>query len=110
MGDVDLPIATDGDAGGPSPRPPAPPRAFLQVLAARLHARAALRLPGRARVLRPELPACRSAAERLAAVARRRRTETCARSQHAVARLRCAAELAALRRDARPAGATVRRV
>src|SRR5436305_15295047 len=80
--DADQPIATDGVACRSSSRPPLAPETFLQVLAARLHAGAAVRLPGRARVLRPELSSRRGALGRLARVADRDRPDAGAGSHH----------------------------
>src|SRR5687768_2177898 len=105
MRDVDLPIATDGDAGGLSSRAPPAPGALLQIFPTRLHAGTAVRLSGGARAVRPELPSHRSAADRRAAVAVGHRPREGAGPQHAVARLRIAAGVAAVQPHAQPAGA-----
>src|SRR5688500_15030746 len=62
--DGEVSIATEGAARGVPARAPGPPRSLVPVLAPRLHARAAVRLPGAARVLRPELPPRRATAAR----------------------------------------------
>src|SRR5687768_17205764 len=62
MRDADLQVATEGDAGRVPPRPRRPARLLRQVQPPRLHAAAAVRLPGRQGVPAPELPRGRGAA------------------------------------------------
>src|SRR5438132_5940148 len=102
--DGDIPILPGVDAPRVRAGPARVARLRLPLQPPRLHAAAVVRVPGRTRVAAAQLPQGRGVPRRRARLAGRDRPGPPSRPQHAVARVRVAAEEAPRRAGAGPAG------
>src|SRR4051794_13647455 len=110
MQEADLQVATEGHACRVPSGPRRAPEVPQQVLPARLHAAAAVRLPCRQGTAAQELPRRRSAVARLGALVPRDRDEEGAGPQHAVPRVSRAEPGPTLRQAAGPGDSVVRAI